>query len=302
MTHPRSVLVLLHEHDGYPRRQVHLIWDLAVRWRAAGIHVRVARGPSDPVAAYDADLVIPHVNLSVTPPEYRSFLESRPNVVNVGVYDISKRAISTNLVSPDDDYDGPVIVKTDKNYGGLPELTSARRAGTRSLLGRVRRRLFGDRPALPSGVPLAKARVLRVGDYEVFERKADVPPGVFANRNLVVERFLPEREGDLYSVRLYTFFGDHDHTRILGSLEPIVKGRAVTTRGFVEPHPDIVALRHELGWDFGKWDYVMRDGRAIVLDMNRTPGRPDSEEVARENARSLAGGIDSLLARGALTR
>ena len=43
---------------------------------------------------------------------------------------------------------------------------------------------------------------------------------------------------------------------------PIVTGapaRAITP---IAPHPEIVALRHRLGFDYGKFDYVMHEGRS----------------------------------------
>ena len=49
-----------------------------------------------------------------------------PTVVNRRVTDISKRRISTNLVGPHDTYSGPVILKTDRNFGGLPQMQVTR--------------------------------------------------------------------------------------------------------------------------------------------------------------------------------
>jgi len=49
------------------------------------------------------------------------FLAERPAVVNGHLVDLSKRAVSRNLVRPGDAWPGPVIVKSDLNHGGVPE-------------------------------------------------------------------------------------------------------------------------------------------------------------------------------------
>lgn len=53
------------------------------------------------------------------------------------------------------------------------------------------------------------------------------------------------------------------------------------------------ALRRELGFDYGKFDYVEHGGRPILLDANRTPvyrGDPDAPHIVR-----LARGIRGFL-------
>jgi hypothetical protein len=51
--------------------------------------------------------------------------------------DISKLAISANLVGRGDAYAGPVIVKTNCNYGGVPERRLKPDPPRRSLLRRI---------------------------------------------------------------------------------------------------------------------------------------------------------------------
>jgi len=60
---------------------------------------------------------------------------------------------------------------------------------------------------------------------------------------------------------------------------------------------ELRAERSRLGFDYGKFDFVVHEGRAILLDANRTPSAPPpSPEVDASNVH-LAGGIDSLLKR-----
>ncbi|HEX2879540.1 MAG TPA: hypothetical protein VHO25_08375, partial [Polyangiaceae bacterium] len=40
------------------------------------------------------------------------------------------------------------------------------------------------------------------------------------------------------------------------------------------PHPEIVKRKEELGFDIGKFDYVMHEGRPVLLDTNKTVGSP----------------------------
>jgi hypothetical protein len=322
MTPDPTILVLLHEHDRYPTRRVHMIWPLVDQWRAQGIDVQVARGPRDPLLRRPFDLVFPHLNLTRTPDEYREVLDRLPNVVNAGVYDISKRAISSNLVGPDDDWDGPVIVKTDKNYGGLPESSLERTARTRSLRGRldrwVKRRVgFGAGGTAPSPhnvdsdspengasehqPDLESAETLLTHQYRVLGGIDVVPPGVFRNPHMVVERFLPEMDGDLFCVRWYSFLGDREWFARGLSPEPVVKGPATVRWEPTEPSPEIRAIRQDLGWDYGKFDFVLHGGRVVLLDANKTPGK-GPPDVNRTFTDLLGPGIESLLARCARGR
>src|SRR5262245_35758307 len=112
-----KVVVLTHLRQGLqPVSVVSRLMNAA--WRPAGVDVVVHQGLRN---APEADLAILHVDLTVTPPEYLELGARYPRCLNLAVTDISKRRISRNLVTRDDDYDGPVMVKTDRNYGGRPE-------------------------------------------------------------------------------------------------------------------------------------------------------------------------------------
>jgi hypothetical protein len=52
--------------------------------------------------------------------------------------------------------------------------------------------------------------------------------------------------------------------------------------------------RRELGFDFGKLDFVLRDGKAVLLDANRTPAL-DEPELGR--TAMLSEGLWSFLQR-----
>jgi len=113
----KRILILSHE-DQPPIRRYYLIYALREVWRKWGLQVSCLHGIGD---LPEADLLIPHIDLTHTPPEYVECIRSFPCVVNRSVVDISKRKISTNLLCRNEEYRGPVIVKTDNNFGGLPE-------------------------------------------------------------------------------------------------------------------------------------------------------------------------------------
>lgn len=260
MTAPR-VAILLHERQRRIVRRGYRIWALQRVWEEEGLRVNLVFGPR---ARVEADVLIPHIDLTVMPEEYHALLDAHSRVVNRHVRDNSKRRVSRNLVRPGDGWTGPVIVKTDRNHGGLPEaeLRSLWHGLLARAVPRIRRLLAPRR--------LGRARHLDPYRYPVFRSAAEVPSGVFSNPHLVVERFLPEREGGLNCVRYYSFFGDrHVCLRRAGS-GPVVRFGAEIT-GQVPVPDEIVAERKRLGFDYGKFDFVVHDGKPVLLDANPTP-------------------------------
>jgi hypothetical protein len=263
------------------------IGELARIWRANGIEVVEQRGLArNP----DADLAILHINLTTIPKPYRDFLARYGRNLNGQVSDISKRRISRQLVHFGDCCDGPVIVKTNNNYFGLAEESLASRSfATKRLAAALRRRL-----------PWAFTASLGKTGYRIFPSHRDVPWAVWCNPDLVVERFLPERSGEFYCVRTWLFFGDRESNSICYSEEPIVKGDNVVRRVPVPDIPqDLRRMRQELGFDFGKFDYAVVDGRTVLYDTNWTPTLgPFSRTEYEPRLRDFAGGIWAYLGAG----
>ncbi|MGD1002222.1 MAG: hypothetical protein ABSA67_16160 [Candidatus Brocadiia bacterium] len=285
----KSIAILMHEC--YRRRShTYLIDSLAEVWNKQGLRASCLYGVREPC---DADLLIPHIDLTRTPREYVEYVRAFPGAAGRGVADISKRRVSAQLLSRGDGYHGPVMVKTDANSGGLPEDWLFRwrhpsLARAEALLEPLLQPLCGG--------PWARLRVLR--EYPVYPSPAEVPKGVFRNRALVVERFLPEREGARYFMRHYLFLGDRARsTRVAGSV-PFLKRAACATVDEGLPVPDeVIALRRRLALDYGKIDYVMHGGKAVILDANRTPAGPGTPEATARTVGDLADGIWSLLAK-----
>lgn len=294
MRPPRRIVILTHARDANAPRRPFIIWGVKEAWERAGIEVVVARGVDRFV---EGDVAVAHVSLTVMPEAYRRHLARYPLAVNGAVVDVSKRRVSRNLVRQGDGWDGPVIVKTDRNYGGLRE---AEFAGTSpwqrsaAWAHAAWRRVAWDR-ARREAERWRTVACLDPATYPVFASAADVSPAVFENPALVVERLLTEREGDLYVLRSCAFFGDrHVSVRLLSQV-PVVKASTVA-REEIAPHDEVFEVRRRLGLDFGKIDYVVHDGRAVVFDANRTPtfGAGGDGFRARASGR-LAEGLSALL-------
>jgi hypothetical protein len=170
---PRRIAILVHARDRRVRERPYQIWALADVWRSWGIDVIVQRGPARSSAA---DVVVNHVDLTVVPEEYVRHMNRYPVAINGMCIDISKRVVSRNLLASPDGWDGPVIVKTDRNYGGEPERSL--RARSAGVFHRLRMKL--------SRHPW-RLRQLSTHDYLVLESASAVPDDVWRNPHLVVE-------------------------------------------------------------------------------------------------------------------
>lgn len=298
-----DLLVLLDAADRRAERESYQLWPLLEAAAARGLRYALARGPAQALAA---DALFPHVDRTVTPPDVVALFARYPRVLNRGVVDISKRRVSQLLVARDDAWDGPVIVKTDANAGGAPE----RRLAAKSALARLRAagnawlpgwaRSLKARLRAPAALDLGRAETLAPDRYPIFASLAELPAAVFANPHLVVERFLPEREGDLYAVRSWVFCGERSHSLRRLAAAPVVRAQAVLRRDPCEVPPEIAARRRQLRFDYGKFDFVLAAEGALLLDTNRTPKLPTAAPSAARQARAenLAEGLLGWLAEG----
>lgn len=263
---PRIVIVA-HRHIPFDIMRYRMT-DFADIWREEGMDVRIQQGPADQA---DDDVAILHVDLTVVPADHVEYVRRFPVAVNAGAVDISKRRVSTAILRPDEDYSGPVIVKSNRNHHGYMEA----------------------RLASMGLMPSRFARVPR--EYPIHGKPADVPPGVWSNPDLVVERFLPEHHDGSYWLRCWTFFGDKETHTLWRSYYPIVKAdNCFSVEPGGDPPEDLRRIRRELGFDYGKFDYGIVDGRVVLYDANRTPAAGDfrfKREGAGRRSRILAEGI-----------
>lgn len=280
------LLVLVHEYDRFQFRRWgvgrltsgYLLFDILAKLRERRHEILVSNGiPEREVAA---DAVFMHVDATVLPSEYVEFAERFPVGINTRVKDISKRTISGAILRKGDSWDGPVIVKSNLNSSGNPERRLNRRAAAK-----------GARPPFPGA---------RTKDrYEVFDNVEAVSEAVFDDPWLAVEKFMPEKETDGYAVRFWTFCGEEERCTRYVSAEKSLKAANFIRSEPVPVPDDLRAMRSTLRFDYGKFDFVIHHGRAILIDANKTLGRSRRLRriLAGETAR-LATGIESLLVTG----
>lgn len=261
------IVVITHEHDRLLERKLfrraessYMAYAILEDLRRRGHSWTISQGFS---TGLKGDAAILHVDATRVDPAYAEYGQSFPFCLNVGVSDISKPRVSAARVTPHDGWDGPVIVKSALNCGGLPESRLNRRAQK------------AGRP-----LPFPEAKVMN--EYPVFEHASEVAPGIFDDPDLLVERFLPEIEPDGFALRYWLFCGDYDFCGRFVSHDRIVKGAGVFRS---EPCPipdDLRQRRKELGFDYGKFDFAVHDGKTYLMDANKTPGRvpQDAGEVA----------------------
>ena len=255
-----QTLVIIHNKkqifDRQTSNRFYLIDYFRKSWEASGLIIKDVYGTDEFIPA---DAAFLHIDLSVIPDEYLSFASRYHRVINGQVHDIRKSVISKNLISKDEAYEGQVIVKTDLNAGGGPERSSI-------FIERTYHYLWRILPAWAKPVGIYSQK-----DYTIFENPALVPRKFYHDPKLVVEKFLPEKWGKIYCHRRYYFLGEKEVNQLWLSKDPLCfSGDEIVLNKPVIP--ELRSLRKKLGFDFGAFDYVMRDGNIILFDVNKTPG------------------------------
>lgn len=287
----KRIAILFHQNDRHRDVSCYAVTHLSEFWREDGHDVILLFGAGRFVRA---DLIIVHVNLSVVPDEYLDFARRYPIVLNGAVRDIRKRTISQNLVTRDDEWTGPVIVKSDLNYAGYPERTLGRSWLARRFrpVRRARRLLSRLR-----GLPLVFEDP---SDYRLYNSPREVPERFYSDERIVVERFLPEIEDGHYHTRIYQFLGDRGICERIIARSPVVNDASSVRVETIAPDPEIIEWRHRLQFDYGKLDYVINNGRVVLLDANKTTGasNPTDPDALRAARRYRADGLYSYFKSG----
>jgi len=277
----RRRLLIIHHADekrlGFKR---HLIHVMIQAWKAAGIEVMEVFGTRE---APPADVAFLHIDLSIIPPAYLKFAQRYPIVLNGTVTDIRKSHLSLLRIDPGSDYSGPVIVKSALNCAGDPEMVYFRH---RSKL----QRLFNRKPPGPSH-PI---RIESKADYRIYATPMEVPEALWKCPDLVIEKFMPEQHNGLYCLREWYFCGDKSVQWVELSPDPIFTSGQQVHHLDVPIPSELHALRKKLGFDYGKFDFTMVDGKPVIFDFNKTTGVIDPKAPKTlEMVQELAGGIDA---------
>lgn len=289
----RTIAILTHTSDEFSQSP-RLIHQIIPRWEQMGLNVVVV---TDADAFVPADLALLHVDLSVIPETCRQLAERYPKVLNSRVIDIRKRRFSKLLVDRYGPDPGSVIVKSDWNFGGLRDF---RQRYLQSHLARLVRPfrlnhvLLRALERFEAKQPWSRRSWLAPVGYKVFPSRNEVPSEVWSNPNLIVERFISEREGEYYCCRHWLFLGNREVNRRTLSLNPVVKGDIK-----IEPLSDAIPdelriIRTRLGFDYGKFDYGIVNGEVVLYDTNRTPGMTSNLQRHSETVEVLSSGIHDI--------
>ena len=273
---------ILHHAESQLLRQGYLIQLMAEYWTARGAEVVDIIGVETSIPV---DVLLLHVDLSIVPEAYLQFARTYPRVINLKAVDIRKTSYLDDLVDASHEGDGPMIVKSDLNHGGVPErLLVSKKHRVRRFIAAVIRRLR-RRLGLPTEIR-SKA------EYVIYPDRNSVPLRHFDD-GAVVQPFRPERSGSDFVLREYYFFGKVEVLNKEVGSEPILtSGRQVDCRAG-SPPAEVRAIRDRLHLDYGKIDYGCPDGVAVVYDANKSLGiRANPGEVTKTIASELASGID----------
>jgi len=90
---------------------------------------------------------------------------------------------------------------------------------------------------------------LKPSEYPVFPSLSDVPPEVFANPRLVVEKFIPEQDRAGFAIRYFYFLGQAGVCYRLRSTEPATKFSNAQSIERVPAPETIQAYRRQRGID-----------------------------------------------------
>ncbi len=281
MSSSLRIAIITHSIDTF-HGSSYLLHKMCDVWQSSGHDIVIIKGPEPDLP--EADLAILHTDITAIGEDYDRIIDHYPMVINGRARDISKHVFSSLIVDRDSKYNGPVIVKTNANFGGMRE--------------RQEKILSGDHQAnIDIQRPWRKVEWLE--EYPTFNTLREVPPGVWRNDKLVVEKFLTQlNESGEYLLKIWVFFGHQELYYQCVSDEPVIKSHNTKRREFLDPNdlPDSLReTRSKLGFDFGKFDFSIADGGAALFDINRTPGSARNvakEDEASERIRRLSTGLE----------
>ncbi len=256
----RKRIVVITDNPESIKKQTYLVRYLIPFWKERGFNITIVTAEE----SVDADIAILHVDATQVPILYAEVCQQYPVVLNGNFLDNSKSIVSRHLVKKEDNFFAPVIIKTDANYGGLPEIRS-KDSNSIDLI-------VKDTQDIDM-IDWAKVQAIHPDQYLVLQSADLVPNAVWSNPNLIVEKFLPERTAEgLYCLRACLFFGDQEINIIAFSKSPVVKGSNVISQKILktETPTELQKLRKELNIDFGRLDYVIADGNVVLYDANKT--------------------------------
>lgn len=282
----KRIAILFHESDK-GKDLNYLINRLSDIWSSDGIDVEFVFGTRHFIPA---DLAILHIDLSIVPDSYLRFADKYPIVLNKDVKNICKSTFMDNMIKivPGDNYRGRIIVKSNLNYAGNPE-RNIRISWIDDHFSLLKRRLSFSNILNRVSAP----RFNSPSDYIILESPSQVPKEWFKMKDIVIQKFLPEKDQRFYYVRNYYFLGDRHMCLLRKGSDPIVNASSTISLEPIEVHPEIIKLREKLHFDYGKFDYAIHEGFPVLFDINKTTGASPNAPFYPPMRNELAKGIYS---------
>jgi len=204
-----------------------------------------------------------HVDLTTVPAPYTWVDRLYPRCMNGRTHSIARHLYSAARLCRGDDYTGPVIVKSALNHRGLPDFQYVAAEGKLRLTSRL-------------NLPRRRREYRELQDrlcpkYEILPGIDEVPEAVWSDSGVIVERFLPGNF-DLPVVKYrYNFMLDCAITVRAEYDDLLCAADSVKRVEFIDEVPgEVLAARRRLDLDYGAIDYFVVEGRATVVDVNKT--------------------------------
>jgi hypothetical protein len=274
----KKSIVLLHEGYGRVGEGGYLINLMRPIWESWGCRMLEVQAHMEWPEAGGAFV---HVDLTPVPEAFTEQAARYRFQWNVEARDITKENVCENLVRMGDGYERPVIVKTNLNHAGIPERNRIVNRNNRLRHSWRGRFLPGWCASHLEEEPLCLSK----DNYRVFRTVKDVPPGLRESPDWVMQSFCCEPLEGGYALREYYFLGDAEYVRTEIGDDPAFTSGLVVEESAGSVPEELRALRRRLGLDYRKIDYVMKEGKPFVFDVNKTVGvrsldSPAGEKVA----------------------
>jgi hypothetical protein len=226
--------------------------------REAGVRVRIL---DRPLKAGHADAALFHIDLTEIPEGFRDLPSLYQRTINGSALSIHRHLYSTLRLKREDRHAGPVVVKTVLNSRGRPELHARKYRNLWTRAGHMLREIAD---------PQFKRRAAPF--YRVYGSLDEVPPEAWRDSRLMVEKFaFPTLDLPIVKHR-YMFLFDVELILKQTFNDVLCSGATLLSNEPVDPPApeSVMAVRRHLRLDYGSIDYFVVDGRAVVVDANKT--------------------------------
>ena len=202
-----------------------------------------------------------HVDLSVVPKRYAAWAATSSDnqiIWNARINDIRKSRVSSHLLSRQDNWDGPVILKTECNCGARPE---------GALKSPLKKQTWRD-----AGNPENQ-------DYVVKDSMSEVPCWAWNSPHWVVERYFGAVEAEKSIWNLTILGGELELVRFTADSQNDYEQSQFDHWNFEQVDDELRKIVDGLSIEYGRLDLLKINGAWVLLDVNKTPG-----QYPRQNA------------------